>query len=347
MQQLAQSLSVPLLAVVFAVLAAVVAVAGTYMTRVADTLADRTRLGGTLMGAVFIGVSTSLSGISTSVTAAAQGAAELAVANTIGGIAAQTAFLAIADLAFRRVDVLGNSDSPSALYQGLLQIALLTIPPMALLLPAVSLYGVSPFSPLLVVAYAAGLFVLRSVRSETIRPQTRQVQEERARAKEKRDDHRHSLMRLWSLFALFAAITAGGGYGIGQSGIALVAKTSLSETAVGGLFTAVSTSMPELVTVLAAVRARAFTLAVGDILGGNCFDVLFLALADVAYRRGSVFTALTDRSLFLFALTILLVTLVMLAMLRERGGDRRRAGWSLESLLILGLYLAGAAYLFG
>ncbi|WP_404379083.1 sodium:calcium antiporter [Caenispirillum salinarum] len=351
MQPLVSSLSLPLLAGLFLGLAIVVGVTGTFMVKVADSLAERTRLGGTLMGAVFIGVSTSLSGIATSVTAAASGSPELAVSNTIGGIAVQTAFLAIADLAFRRVDVLGNSDTPSALYQGLLQIALLTIPPMALFLPHYSLYGISPVSPLLVVAYAAGLFVLRSVRAETITPQDDEVRWARDEAREQGGQHRHSLTALWLRFAVFAAITAAGGYGIGQSGIALVAKTGLSETAVGGLFTAVSTSMPELVTVLAAVRQRALALAVGDILGGNCFDVLFLALADIAYREGSIYATITGPADFLFALTIMLVVLVMLAMLRERGKASeekpRRRGWSVESLLILGLYLGGAVALFG
>lgn len=343
MASLFDTLSLPVLAGVFAALAAVVAFAGTKMAGIADTLAERTRLGGTIMGAVFIGISTSLSGISTSVTTAAQGAAEMAVSNTIGGIAAQTAFLAIADLSFRRVDVFGNAGSPSSLYQGLLQIALLTLPPLALLLPAVTVFGMSPASPVLLVAYIAGLTVLRSVREETLKPQDAEVKRKREARREDEADDRRTIPRLWALFALFATVTAFGGWAIGQSGIALVQKTGLSQTAVGGLFTAVSTSMPELVTVIAAVRRRAFELAVGDILGGNCFDVLFLAAADLAYRGGSLYEAITDQALMLFALTILLVVLVMLAMLRER----RDGGWSVESLLVLGLYLGGAAFLFG
>jgi cation:H+ antiporter len=54
---------------------------------------------------------------------------------------------------------------------------------------------------------------------------------------------------------------------------------------VGGLFTAVSTSLPELVTSVAAVQQGALTLAVGGIIGGNSFDVMFVAFADIAYRE--------------------------------------------------------------
>jgi cation:H+ antiporter len=50
------------------------------------------------------------------------------------------------------------------------------------------------------------------------------------------------------------------------------------------VFTASANSLPELVTAVAAVRAGAVGLAVGDAIGGNSFEVLFLAAADLAYR---------------------------------------------------------------
>ncbi|MFW5739202.1 MAG: hypothetical protein ACOC1F_02430 [Myxococcota bacterium] len=52
-----------------------------------------------------------------------------------------------------------------------------------------------------------------------------------------------------------------------------------------------------------AVRRGALTLAVGGIIGGNSFDVLFVAFADVAYRDGSIYHAITDRRVFLLSLT--------------------------------------------
>ena len=70
------------------------------MTRVADRLADVTGLGEAVFGAVLLGGSTSLPGIITSVTTAFEGYAELSISNAIGGIAAQTTFLAIADAVY-------------------------------------------------------------------------------------------------------------------------------------------------------------------------------------------------------------------------------------------------------
>ena len=88
-------MSLPWAIAAFVGLAAVIAVAGTFLTRIADRLADVTGLGEALVGGILLGGVTSLSGITTSVTAAAEGHPELAFSNAIGGIAAQTVFLAV------------------------------------------------------------------------------------------------------------------------------------------------------------------------------------------------------------------------------------------------------------
>jgi cation:H+ antiporter len=145
--------------------------------------------------------------------------------------------------------------------------------------------------------------------------------------------------RVWSAFLLSAAAVGAAGWLVGVSGIALVQHTGLSETLVGTLFTAVATSLPELVTTLAAVRQGALTLAVGGIIGGNTFDVLFLVFSDVAYREGSIYHAIGPQPLFLIALTILLTAFLLLGLIRrERRGV---ANIGFESAAVLLFYLAG------
>ena len=70
-----------LVAAAFACVAALIGWFGIKMTRTARDLAHQTGLGEALVGALFIGASTSLSGITTSVTAASAGYAEFAVSN--------------------------------------------------------------------------------------------------------------------------------------------------------------------------------------------------------------------------------------------------------------------------
>ena len=75
-------------------------------------------------------------------------------------------------------------------------------------------------------------------------------------------------------------------------------------------------------------------------MGGNACDVLFVAFADVAYRAGSIYHAITDRQVFVLALAIVLNGVLLLGLLR-----RERSGWfgiGFESVLVVALYLGAA-----
>lgn len=111
-----------------------------------------------------------------------------------------------------------------------------------------------------------------------ITPQTKEEDEGKA------TDSRRGLASLWLGFGLLAVLAAGAGWLLGRSAISISTHAQLGESVVGGVLTAITTSLPELVVAGAAVRRGALALAVGDILGGNAFDVLFLSASDVAYR---------------------------------------------------------------
>ena len=144
-------------------------------------------------------------------------------------------------------------------------------------------------------------------------------------------------------FIVLALITASGGYLVAQSGIAIVARTGVSESVVGTLFTSIVTSLPELITSIAAVRGGALTLAVGGIIGGNCFDVLFISFADIAYRAGSIYHAIIAQQIFTIALTQLLTGILLLGLLRREKSGIGNIGF--ESVLVIIFYLGAVAIL--
>ena len=327
------------LVAVFAAAAAVIAVVGAKLSHVAYVLADRTGLGEAVVGAVLLGGATSLPGILTSVVTAAQGYAELAVSNAVGGIAAQTVFLAVADMAYRGANLEHAAASVENLVQGALMSTLVAIPLLAMAGPDVTVWGIHPASLGLVVAYVGGIRLVRKARSTQYwKPED--TDQSHFDDPDADDDDGRSTAGLWGRFAAYALGTALAGYAVAQSGVAIADRTGLSETVVGGFLTAIATSLPELVTAVAAVRAGALTLAVGGVIGGNAFDVLFVSFADVAYRAGSIYHAITDRQVFVLALAIVLNGVLLLGLLR-----RERSGWfgiGFESVLVVALYLGAA-----
>lgn len=329
-------LSVPVAILIFAVAALIIAGAGVRMTRVADRLADRTGMGEALVGAVLIGGATSLPGMMTTTLTAIQGLPTLAVSNAIGGIAVQTLWLVIGDLVWKHANLEHAAASPENLLQGGLLIALLSLPLLAMSAPPIAIGGVlHPVSLALVVFWVLGMRMVRSVRKVpmwTAKIPTDTVVDEPDEA------HRElSLGRLWGEFAMLSALLAGGGYALARAASTITQQTILSESVMGGVFTAAASSVPELVVVITAVRTGAHTLAVGNILGGNALDTLFLFLADAAYTGGSIYHAVSQNQEFFLILTILMTSILLMGLVR-----RQRLGWwriGFESVLILIVYL--------
>jgi len=335
------ALPVPTVLGLFLACAAVIAVCGVMITGRADRLADRTGLGEALVGALILGAATSLSGTVVSVTAALDGRASLAFSNSIGGIAAQTAFLALADMTFRRANLEHAAAEATNLIQGVLLIALLALPLGALTAPEVTIWAMHPVSLVIPLVYLGGMAVSRQVR-ET--PMWRPVETSDTRAdtpEEEPEADTGSTLRLSLEFAGLMAVMGIAGWLIAQTGSALIDQVGLSASLVGALMTAVATSLPELVTTLAAVRRGALQLAVGGIIGGNMFDTLFLTLSDAAYRDGSLYHAATREDFFWIATGILMTTALLAGLItRERHGPARMG---IDSLALILIYLGAIA----
>jgi cation:H+ antiporter len=321
---------------VFLIAAATIGGVGTWLTRLADRLADRTGLGEAFVGAVFLGGATSLPGITASVTAAAQGLGTLALSNALGGIAAQTVFLAIADLFHRRVNLEHAAASLPNMMQTSLLIVLLAVVTAGISGPAYTVFGVHPVTPVLFVVYlagqrmirnAAGAATWRAVRTPETQPDVPQPSE----------PGEPSVAGLWTRFAVAAAAVVAAGWAVTRAGESIGASFGLTQTVVGGIFVAVTTSLPELVTTVAAVRQGALTLAVGGVIGGNAFDTLFAAVADLAYRDGSLYHAATRHEQLLVAVTIIMSGVLLLGLLRRE--KKGIAGIGFESFSILVLYM--------
>lgn len=336
-----ESLSINVIAFVLAAIA--IGITGSRMAKITDKIADKTGWGEAVVGAVFLGGSTSLSGVVTSVTAASQGRAELAVSNALGGIAAQTVFLAIADISYGQANLEHAAASVANLTQGVLLVTLLAVPLVAASSPEISIGGINPASLILLAAYGFGLKLITKARTEPMW-QARHTDESRFDEPDGESLEKVSLTKLWLQFIPLVLIIAAAGYVVAQTGGAIATQTQLSETVVGTMLTAISTSLPELVTSIAAVRQGALTLAVGDIIGGNCFDVLFLSFSDVAYRSGSIYHGISEREIFVIALTILLVGVLLLGLLRRERHGLGNIGF--ESFLTIVLYIAGFIVLF-
>lgn len=329
----------------FLAASAVIFFSGLRITGLADRLADRTGLGEAIIGSVLLGAATSLSGIIVSITAAVDGRASLAFSNSVGGIAAQTLFLAVADMFYRKINLEHAAADLGNVFHGIVLMVLLTLPFLALSSPEFTIWAVHPVSFAIPLVYAAGLVAGRTVHEEpmwtpvdTEDTKTDQPEEESAQSRAQ------STRRLLLTFGVLMLLMGTAGYVIAKSASELADRTGIAESIVGALATAVVTSMPELVTTVAAVRRGALQLAVGGIIGGNTFDTLFLVASDISYRDGSLYHAVGNGDYYWIS-TALLMTGILIGglILRQRQGPARIGA---ESILLLAIYAGAVAVQF-
>jgi cation:H+ antiporter len=326
--------------VVFLMGTVIILVAGIRLTGVADQLADRAKLGEALVGMTLMGAATSMSGSVLSVTAAWNGNAELAISNAVGGIAAQTVFLAVADMFYRRANLEHAAASAENIMQGAMLVSLLSLLLLATYSPDLTLFGVHPATPLLIAGYAFGIRLVRNARSD---PMWKPKQTKETRLDTPDAGHLNmNLPQLWVAFGVLTLFLGGSGWAMQYAASNIVEATGISTAVMGTLLTSVTTSLPELITSITAVRRGALTLAVSGIIGGNAYDTLFAAFSDVAYREGSIYHTMSNTMLFWIALSGLMTGVLLLGLLtREKRGP---GGIGFESGLII-LFYVGAVVL--
>ncbi len=329
--------------VVFPIAAIIIGYAGTKIIKHAEYLAKTTGMGEAAFGAIFMGITTSLPSLITSLSVALEGYASLAFSNALGSIAIQTVSLGFADFAYRKANLEYAAASETNMVQGMLLIVLLTIPLFAVTSKSIAFFNISPFSIIFIVSYLVGL---RLIFSAFKKPMWRPVytRETRPEKKQKRKGSVKHLHKSWLAMVLLVPLISFLGWMLGKAGISLSVHTALNESLIGGVLTAIATSLPGLVVIIASVKSGALNLAIGNIIGGNTFNVLFIGVADFFYRKGSLYVFLSSNDIFWVALDIALTSILLLGLLRR--GKQGIVNIGFESALIMILYVGGTFYVF-
>jgi cation:H+ antiporter len=97
-------------------------------------------------------------------------------------------------------------------------------------------------------------------------------------------------MLLWMGFIICTGVILYSGTKLSKYADILAEKTGLGRTFVGTIFIGLSTSLPEIVVSVDAVKIRAVDLAIGNIFGSNIFNILVLAVDDLFFVQGPLFS---------------------------------------------------------
>ncbi|WP_374512798.1 sodium:calcium antiporter [Brevundimonas sp.] len=258
----------------FLLLGSVIAVAGFWLSRFGDVIAERTGLSGTWIGLVLIATVTSLPELVTGVSAVrVAGSPDLALGDVLGSCLFNLLLLSMVDAFYRPACLYARASEGHALSTGYAVVLLSTVG-IDLLVP-LSIPGPVSLSTFLIVPVY--LLALRNIFTY-----------ERRRLLEPAEPAllRHpgtSLRRAVAGYLACAAAVVAAGVLLPGAALDLAEAMGWTSTFVGTLFLAAATSAPELVVTLSAVRIGALDMAIANLLGSNLFNMMVLVVDDLVY----------------------------------------------------------------
>jgi cation:H+ antiporter len=146
-------------------------------------------------------------------------------------------------------------------------------------------------------------------------------------------------------FAVAATVVIAGGIWLSFIGDEIAEATGWGATFVGSLFLAITTSAPELVVTIAALRLGAIDMAIADLLGSNMFNIAIIAPVDLFYTKGLILSSVSNSHL-ITAAVVAVMNLLVIAGLRFPRKRKTLGVISWYALVLIGLYIFGAYALF-
>jgi cation:H+ antiporter len=342
------SLAWPILVVIFAVSSAATWVAGISLSKSTDFLDNRFNLGDALGGMILLSIAGTLPEIAITVSAAAAGHLGLAAGNLIGGIAIQTMVLIVCDITAGREHALSYLvGSLIPVLEALLVVLVTSVVLMgALLKKSVSLGPMSPASIAIVIIWLCGIAVINRVRKspawETVAPGSKPGRPHR-RMPHPTAPVPYAGTSTWqvaSYFLIGCVVTLVAGVFLQITGNDLANRAGINGVIFGATVLALATALPEISSGIGAVRLGDHGLAMGDIFGGNAFQVCLFLVADLIAGK-AVLTQAGHQNSWLAMLGIGLTTVYAMGIVFRP----RRCYLSLgaDSIFVLILFALGIA----
>ena len=125
----------------------------------------------------------------------------------------------------------------------------------------------------------------------------------------------------------------------------IAATYNWSSSFVGSLFIAITTSMPELVVTITAVRIGVIDMAAANILGANMLNMANIFIADVFYSQGPILSLVSSEHLITAVAAIAMTMLVIIGLrFRQKRKTFRFISWYGAALIVIYIISSYAIY---
>jgi len=282
---------------IFILTAVVIVLAATQLAKYGDIIAVRTGLGGMFIGVLLLAGATSLPEVLTSICSLNQSSPNLAAGNLLGSNTFTMLLLALIDITHRNQRILRKAALKHAVTGSLavFMIGLVVFFMLAKIDLKVGWLGLDSLVIMLVYFIAVRLIHKESSHGD------QSIQEKFI--PEGTPSLKTGIIGFLLAAGVLVFITP-----IMVKNANLIAETTgLGTTFIGTTLVALVTSLPELVTTLAAIKIGAADMAIGNLFGSNMFNMFAIGFTDIFYTEGR-FLEVIDPSFLLIGIVGLLLT---------------------------------------
>jgi cation:H+ antiporter len=259
--------------------------AGTKLTVYGDAISDKTGLGGNWVGFLLIGTITSVPELASGISAVTLAdAPDVAVGAIFGACIFNLAIIVILDLLYRRGSLF-TSASQGHILSAAFGIVMIGFNGLGMTLAfnkeALRFGHIGAFSPVILIMYLVAVYTVFNYESHQIKIYTELEP----------DGYPNLSLRaviLRYIAAALVVVATGIWLPIVAKQIALLMHWQ--ESFVGTLLVAFITTVPEMTVAMTAIRINTLNMAIGGIFGSNLMNNAILAVEDIVYPYGPIFS---------------------------------------------------------
>ncbi len=323
----------------FLICTSVIVLSGIRLSRYGDIIAEKTGLGKTWVGVALMASVTSLPELVTGISSVTYaGVPDIAAGDVLGSCVFNMLIIAILDAIYRIAPISAKAHQGNVVSAGF-GILMLSIVALGLCSRDV-LYSFGWVGVYSVATALLYLIAMRVVFSYEKRQIALFLKEE---AVAHMYDHVSTKTAVTN-YIVNAAFVIVAAIFLPKIGEGIAEATGLGQTFVGNIFISVSTSLPEVVVSVAAVRMDAVDLAIGNLFGSNIFNIFILALDDLFFINGPILSFVNLNNL-LSALSAIAMTTIAIIGLTYRA-EKKRLFLAWDSIGIVTLYIMNLMLLY-
>ncbi len=319
---------------VFFALATVVYLSGKNLVKYGDIIAEKLNLSRTIIGIIFIASITSLPELITGISSVTYAdSPDIAGGGVFGSCMFNLFILAVLDGLYR------NTPITTKIHHGFtisasFGIILITVAVAGILFNQFipNLGWISLLSLIIIAVYIIAVYIITRYEKRFIKKTVKEVAVSL-------DYEEISLKEAVFKYLINSVLIIVSATFLPEVGKILSHKYGLTETFFGTFFIALTTSLPEVAVSFSAVKMNLVTIAVANLLGSNIFNISILAINDIFFTKGSLFSFMDKKALLPAIFSILMSSVVIIGLIYR--AERKIFRLAIEAIVLITLYTLG------